>query len=138
MCNFLDPGNPPGSQTVFKYGSTSADTTGDPLTELQMISSVDAVFTASQELTGSVATGANISVASFANGTDKVLFIQVPAIEAAFTKWSEVGNSFQQDVPIDATFSSGTGIWFKSARAGETIYICRYQTTFTGAVVLSR
>ena len=103
-----------------------------------MLSSVDAVFAASQELTGSISTGSNISVANFANSADKVLFIQVPATEAAFTKWSEVGNGFQQNIPIDLIFSSGTGIWFKSIRAGETIYICRYQTTFTGAVVLSR
>ncbi len=138
MCNFLDPGNPPGSQTVFTYGSTNADTTGDALSELQYLNSVDAAFAASQEISGTINSGANISIGNFGNNTDKVLFIEVPTTEAPFTKWTEVGNQFQQEVPIDVTFSSGTGIWFRSMRAGKIIYICRYQTAFTGAVVLSR
>lgn len=127
----------PPANFNFEYGETALDTTGGTPTEAQYKSSVDDVYTAGTEVAGtSLAPGSNINV-DFTNVTDKVLFIEVDASEAAFTKWSEVGNPLQQDQPIDAAFA-GTAVWFKTTRAGETLYITRAQTTFTGNIVLSR
>lgn len=130
---------PPPTNFNFDYGATDLDTTGAPHTEAEYIASVDAVYTASGEVGGApLAPGSNVQVASFGNGTDKVLFVQIDASEAAFTKWSVVGDALQQNQPIDATFAAGSNVWFKSARAGKTIYITRAQTSFSGALVLSR
>lgn len=140
---FLNPINAirksimPSPTYTFKYGVTQADSTGPTLTEAQLLASVDATFTAGQELTGTASLGSNAS-AHFLNTTDKVSFIQVPNSQAVFIKWSEVANAFQQNMPIDALYSVGSGIWFKSSRAGQTIYITRYQTTFIGTIILSR
>lgn len=124
---------------AYEYGATDADTTGEPLTESQYIDSVDDVFTAGDEVEGTPPeTGAATISVTFTNETDQVLFIQVAASEAAFTKWSVVGDPLQQDQPIDATFGAGSNVWFKSTRDGKTIYITRAQTSFSGAVVLSR
>ena len=128
------------SPFLFKYGVTEADTTGTALTEAEYLASVDTTFTAGTELvaTGNN-TGADVVVDAFGNGTvDKVCFVQVAASEAAFTKWSEVGNPFQQNQPIDQSFGSGANVWFKSTRAGQTIYITRSQTSFVGSVIFSR
>lgn len=130
---------PPPVTFNFKYGFTALDTTGATPLEAAYISSVDDVFTAGDELTGGpLTTGSPVQVDSFTNPSDKVLFVQVPATEAAFDLWSEVGNPLQQDQPIDPNYATGANVWFKDTRAGETIYITRSQTTFTGAVVLSR
>lgn len=132
-----------GSQTVvsgltFKYGWTELDTTGITPDEASYIASVDDVFTNANELTGTFNSGGNIQVDDFTNPSDKVLFIQVPISEAAFTKWSEFGNPFQQNQTIDPDFATGSNVFFKSTRAGELIYITRSQTTITGATILSR
>ncbi|HJY23886.1 MAG TPA: hypothetical protein VJ279_13420, partial [Hanamia sp.] len=128
------------SPFLFKYGVTEADTTGTALTEAEYLASVDTTFTAGTELSGIADnTGADVVVDAFGNGTvDKVCFVQVAASEAAFTKWSEVGNPFQQNQPIDQSFGSGANVWFKSTRAGQTIYITRSQTSFVGSVIFSR
>ena len=141
------------SPFLFKYGVTEADTTGAALTEAEYLASVDATFTAGTELSGIADdSGADVVVDAFGNGTvDKVCFVQVAASEAAFTKWSEVGNPFQQNQPIDQSFykkdSNGdniipleqlSNVWFKSTRAGQTIYITRSQTSFVGSVIFSR
>jgi len=129
----------PPAEFAWDYGATDADTTGAPLTEAEYLASVDAVFTAGNEVEGTpLTTGSNVQVDDFGNATDKVLFVQVDATEAAFTKWSVVGNSLQQNQPIDATFGSGASVIFKSTRAGKTIYITRDQTSFDGSLVLSR
>lgn len=123
----------------FTYGFTALDTTGTTPLESAYISSVDDVFTADAELTGGpLVHGANVQVDSFTNPSDKVLFIQVPAVEDDFDLWSEVGNVLQQNQPIDPNYATGSNVFFKDTRAGETIYITRSQTSFTGAVVLSR
>ena len=128
------------SPFLFKYGVTEADTTGDPLTEAEYLASVDATFTAGTELSGIADnSGADVVVDAFGNGTvDKICFVQVDPSQAAFTKWSEVGNPFQQNQPIDQSFGSGANVWFKSTRAGQTIYITRSQTSFVGSVIFSR
>lgn len=128
------------SPFLFKYGVTEADTTGAALTEAEYLASVDATFTAGTELSGIADnSGADVVVDDFGNGAvDKVLFVQVAASEAAFTKWSEVGNPFQQNQPIDQSFGTGANVWFKSTRDGQTIYITRSQTSYVGAVIFSR
>ena len=121
------------------YGYTALDTTGSPPTEANYITSVDTVYTAAGEVHGTpIAIGDPVSVTSFGNSTDKVLFMQIDPAVAAFTLWSVVGDSLQQNQPIDATFGTGSNVWFKSTRAGETIYLTRSQTSFSGAVVFSR
>ncbi|MBL0233267.1 MAG: hypothetical protein IPQ08_06340 [Chitinophagaceae bacterium] len=139
--NLLGPGippEPPIDDDNFFYGFTEADTTGDPLTEEEFIGFVNDVFTATQEQTGTFTPGGNITVVDFGNEDDKVMFIQVPAAEAPFTLWSEVGNPLQQNQAIDPDFATDLNVWFKSTRDGQTIYLTRYQTSFTGAIVLSR
>ena len=140
-------GTPPSLTGDFDYGATEADTTGDALTEAQYRSAVDDVYTASDEVPGvAVAPGANIQVNDFGNATDKVLFMLVyDDAEAAFTKWSVVGDPLQQNQPIDATFGTGSNVWFKSTMAsanpalnGRNVYITRGQTSFAGAVIFSR
>lgn len=128
------------SPFLFKYGVTEADTTGAALTEADYLASVDATFTAGTEISGIADnTGADVVVDAFGNGSiDKVCFVQVASSEAAFTKWSEVGNPFQQNQPIDQSFGTGSNVWFKSTRAGQTIYITRSQTSFVGSVIFSR
>lgn len=128
------------SPFLFKYGVTEADTTGAPLTEAEYLASVDTTFTAGTEISGIADdAGADVVVDAFGNGaTDKVCFVQVASSQAAFTKWSEVGNPFQQNQPIDQSFGAGSNVWFKSTRAGETIYITRSQTSFVGSVIFSR
>lgn len=130
-------GIPPAS-LEFKYGFTSLDTTGEVPTEKEYQDSVDAVFTAVAEQTGTFSDGGTIKVTDFANTADKVLFIQVPASQALFTMWSEVGNPLQQNRPVDPAYSPGSALFFKTTRLGQSLYITRYQTSFTGAVVLSR
>lgn len=129
----------PPAQLQFKYGATDLDTTGDVPEEEAYIESVDDVFTATDELIGTFPEGGNVTVADFENAPDdKVLFIQVPASEDPFTRWSEVGNPLQQNRPINPDFATGNALFFRSTRDGETIYLTRYQTSFTGAIVLSR
>ena len=124
----------------FEYGYTALDTTGAPPTEAEYIASVDTVFTASGEVAGTpeVTGSATITVTSFGNGTDKVLFLEVDPSEAPFTLWSVVGDSLQQNQPIDATFGTGSNVWFKSTRGSDTIYLTRAQTSFGAAVIFSR
>jgi hypothetical protein len=130
---------PPQVNFNFDYGFTAADTTGAALTEAQYLASVDDVYTAGTEVHGApLAPGSNVQVVSFGNGTDKVLFMQIDATEAAFTMWSVVGDALQQNQPIDQTFGGGANVWFKSAHAGKTIYITRSQTSFAGPVLFSR
>lgn len=127
------------SPFLFKYGSTEADTTEDPLTEAEYIGSVDDTFTAGDEMSGIVDNeGENVVVEDFGNTEDKVLFMQVESPEPPFTLWSEVGNPFQQNQPIDASYATGTAVWFKTTRDSKTIYITRSQTSFVGAVIFSR
>jgi hypothetical protein len=133
-------GTPPAPTTFgFDYGATDLDTTGAAKTEAEYIASVDAVYTASGEVAGTpVDNGSNVQVDDFGNSTDKVLFMQVNGSEAAFTKWSVVGDSLQQNQPIDGTFGAGSNVWFKSTRGGKTIYITRSQTSFAAPVLFSR
>jgi hypothetical protein len=129
----------PPATFSFDYGKTALDTTGAPPNEAAYIASVNTVYTASGQIAGApLATGSNVSVTNFGNTADAVLFMQIDATEAAFTKWSEVGNALQQNQPIDASFGTGTAVWFKSTRAGKTIYITRAQTSFAGAIIFSR
>jgi predicted secreted protein len=131
----------------YYYGSTDIDTVVDPgaptlfPSESDFIDSVDDVFTASDELTATAAnTGDNITIASFGGVTsDRVKFLQVPAAEAPFLFWSEVGNPFQQNQPIDASFNILSGnVWFKTDRDGDSLYMTYVQTYFTGAIIFSR
>lgn len=129
---------------IFNYGATEADTTGAPLTEGEYVTSVHDAETGGNNMTDAAPLGGNVAVDDFANGVDeddvpidKVMYIGVPSTEAAFTKWSEVGNIYQQDQPIDQTFS-GTNVWFRTVQGGTTYYITRSQTDFAGAIVLSR
>lgn len=123
------------SSFSFQYGNTLLDTTGNVPSESSYIGSVDvATLLTGGPLTG----GSNVQVADFGNATDKVLFIQVPATELPFTKWSEVGNALQQNQPIDPDYATGSNVFFKSTRAGAAIYVTRSQTTFGGAIILSR
>lgn len=132
------PVEPPDMFDFF-YGYTALDTTGTTPLEAAYISSVDDVFTAGTELTGGpLVHNANVQVDSFTNPSDFVLFIQIPPTEADFDLWSEVGNALQQNQPIDPDYATGSNVFFKDTRAGDKIYISRSQTTFTGAVVLSR
>lgn len=122
----------------FLYGYTDLDTTGPTPDEADYIGSVNAVIIAGTELHGGpLVHGANVQVDSFTNPSDKVLFIQVPD-EDPFDLWSEVGNPLQQNQPIDPTFGSGSNVFFTETSLGLNTYISRSQTTFTGAVVLSR
>ena len=82
-------------------------------------------------------TGVQTCALPICNTVDRVLFIQVPASEAAFTKWSESGNSLQQNIDIDQTFA-GNSLWFKTTIYGNNLYVTRLQTSFTGALILSR
>lgn len=137
---------PPPANFNFNYGATAADTSGAALTESQYISSVDDVFTAAGEVAGvPLAPGSNVQVDDFGNATDKVLFMEIDETEAAFTKWSVVGDALQQNQPIDQTFGGGANAWFKTtmvsangALNGKTVYITRSQTSFAGPVLFSR
>ena len=123
---------------IFTYGETEADTTGAPLTEMEYVTSVTDAIATGNVYTDSETLGGNISVDDFANDSDKVLFIAVPSTEPAFTKWSEVGNIYQQDQPIDQSFATGSNVIFMSVQGATTYYITRSQTDFVGALVLSR
>jgi hypothetical protein len=129
---------PPPVTFEFKFGSTAADTTGAPLTDANYIASVDAVLAALGEYSSTQIHDLDITVTTFYNATDKVLFLQVPPVELPFTKWSEVGNPFQQNQPIDSSFGTGSGVWYKTTRAGNALYLTRSQTTIIGAVIFSR
>lgn len=122
----------------FHYGFTELDTTGEVPPEVDYVTSVDDVFTANEQQTGTFVPGGNVQVNDFENEGDKVMFMQLPAAELPFTKWSEIGNPFQQNLLIDQTFGTGTSTWFKTQRAGETLYMTRYQTSFVGAILFSR
>lgn len=123
---------------TFTYGETEADTTGAPLTESEYLTSVTDAIASGNVYSDSEPLGGNVSVDDFANVGDKVLFIKLPSTEAAFTKWSEVGNIYQQDQPIDPNFATGSNVWFRSVQGATTYYITRSQTDFVGALVLSR
>lgn len=120
---------------TFLYGNTPLDTTGDEPLEADYVSSVDSGVIATG---GTLVAGSNVQVSDFENLSDKVLFIEVPATEEPFTKWSEVGNALQQDQPIDPDYATGSNVWYRSIRGVDAIYFTRSQTTFTGAVILSR
>jgi hypothetical protein len=131
----------------YDYGSTDINTVTTPgfgslfPSEQDFIDSVDAVFTAGDEITGSEPnTGDNVTIENFGSESDdRVRFIQMPSGEALFTKWSEEGNPFQQDQPIDSSFDpSSPNVWFKSVRDGNPIYMTYSQTIFTGAITFSR
>lgn len=129
------PPPPPPVEQGFTYyfGETGLDTTGAPLTEAEYIAGVQSSVATS----GTAAnTGDNVS-AAFTNATDKVLYISVPKSEAVFTKWTEVGNSLQQNQPIDNSISGGN-VFFRTSNSTFNIYVTRYQTSFTGQIILSR
>ena len=140
-------GTPSNVPFDYYYGSTDIDTVITPgfgstfPTESEFVSSVDDVFTAHDEILATAAnTGDNISITSF-SGTpgDRVRFLQVPNTEAPFTLWSEVGNPFQQNQPIDASFNHLSGnVWFKSTRGTNDLYMTYSQTVFSGAIIFSR
>ena len=121
-----------------RYGATNLDTTIVNNAETDYILSANAVFASGADLLQSFIVNApTITINSFSNIQDKVLFIQVPSTEPAFTKWSESGNPFQQNLNIDQSFI-GTELWFKTMLNGNTLYITRIQTRFTGSIILSR
>ena len=129
----ITPPTPPPVVVGFDYtyGQTDLDTTGAVPTEAEYVGSIVSGVTATAANTGD-----NVS-ADFTNTSDKVLYIEVPDTEAPFTMWTEVGNSLQQNQPIDPTFA-GSNVWFKTSTTGKTIYITRSQTSFGGEVILSR
>lgn len=140
-------GTPVAVAFNYDYGSTDINTVTVPgfgslfPSESDFIASVDAVYTAGDELAGSEPnTGDTVTIESFGGSTsDRVKFVQMPASEAAFTKWSEEGNPFQQNQPIDQSFDFLSGnVWFKSVRDGNPIYMTYAQTIFTGAITFSR
>ena len=134
----IGPPPPPSGLLLFAYGATLLDTTVADYMENEYVISVNAIFNANQQLIQNfVPAVTTVTITNFANISDKVLFIQIPSTEAPFTKWSEVGNLFQQDANIDSNFA-GNGVWFKTTRGNSTLYMTRSQTTFTGAVILSR
>lgn len=120
----------------FWFGFTELDTTGDPHTEAEYITSVDDTFSIGTEETRNLAEGADLMVDDFKNSADKVLFIQVPNTVPLFTRWSVVGDALQQNQPIDPGFS-GDSLIFKTVRDGYTLYVTRIQTSFGGPVVLN-
>lgn len=129
-----------GSGFGFIYGYTELDTTGATPTESEYVNSVDPALAVPTIFVGAtLAAGSNVQVDDFLNPSDKVLIIQVNStVELPFTKWSEFGNPLQQNQPIDPNYATGSNVFFKSTRGGYPIYITRSQTTFTGAVILSR
>lgn len=121
-----------------KYGFTDADTTGAPLTEGEYISSVGDAISANTTMNTFIPPNGLVSVDDFGNeSVDKVLFILLPSTESAFTKWSEVGNIYQQNIDIDQSFS-GSGVWFRSVQGANTYYITRWQTNFAGQIDFTR
>lgn len=131
---------------TFYYGFTEAETvldgwTGVTLpTEASLVTSVDNVFTAGTEQTGSEPnTGDDVAVADFGNSDYKVVFMQYPKTEAKFTKWSEVNNPLQQNQPIDQAFNWGSGaVFFISERDDNWVIISYYQTKFAGTIIFHR
>lgn len=129
----------------YRFGWVGIDTvnTGPdyvPLTEADFIASLDNVFTDGEQYMATGAdTDAPITVDDFHNTVDKVTFLQVPKSQAAFAKWTEVGNPFQQNQPIDPTYNYGSGaVWFLSEiETGKWTYLTYYQTTFTGSLIFS-
>lgn len=121
----------------FHYGFTELDTTAINYTEPDYVASVNLAYPTAANHVGTYTPGASVTVQYFGNAIDKVLFMEIPASELAFTLWSEIGNPLQQNQVIDQTFT-GSAVFFKSIHNGETVYITRYQTSFTGAVVFSR
>lgn len=130
----------------FKYGYTEAETVIDGWigillpTEESLVASVDDVFTAGTEQTGSEPnTGDDVLVADFGNVYYKVVFMQYPKTEAKFTKWSEVNNPLQQNQPVDQSFNWGSGaVFFISERGDNWVIISYYQTKFAGKIIFSR
>lgn len=131
----------------YKYGSTDLVTVVTPgfgslfPSESDFIGSVDDVFTAGDELTATAANvGDDVSITNFGGvSTDRVKFLQVPNTEAAFTLWSEVGNPFQQNQPIDASYNFLSGnVWLKATRGSNNLYMTYSQTYFTGSIIFSR
>lgn len=122
------------------YGATDLDTTSVLQPESAYVSSVNDTFTGGGALSVVLNSASDLAVSfPVASGDEyKVRFIQVPASESYYTKWSEVGNPYQQDLPIP-TYGSGVGgVWFRTERDGETLYVTRAQTKFNGAIKLSR
>ena len=130
----------------FYYGFTEAETVIDGWvgvllpTEESLVGSVDDVFTAGTEQSGTEPnTGDDVAVVDFGNTYYKVVFMEYPKTEAKFTKWSEVNNPLQQNQPIDQSFNWGSGaVFFISERAEDWVIISYYQTKFAGKIVFSR
>lgn len=131
---------------TFYYGFTESETVIDGWvgvllpTEESLVGSVDDVFTAGTEQTGSEPnTGDDVAVVDFGNTYYKVVFMEYPKTEAKFTKWSEVNNPLQQNQPIDQSFNWGSGaVFFISERGDDWVIISYYQTKFAGKIVFSR
>lgn len=134
LCDSDNPVPDPGSIFTYNYGYTELDTTGED--ELPEGDYVTALYPGPRTDVGSLTQylGGIVTVPGFENDTDKVCWIWVPSSEAPFTKWSEVGNALQQDQPIDATYTAGTNAFFKTGN----FYVTRSQTSFAGAIILSR
>jgi hypothetical protein len=131
---------------TFYYGFTEAETVIDGWvgvllpTEESLVGSVDDVFTAGTEQSGTEPnTGDDVAVVDFGNTYYKVVFMEYPKTEAKFTKWSEVNNPLQQNQPIDQSFNWGSGaVFFISERGDNWVIISYYQTKFAGKIVFSR
>jgi len=121
------------------HGETALDTTGEPPVLQDYLNAKVLAFDG-DDFDVVAPSGSDVEI-DFDNASDKVLYIQVDPSEAPFTKWSEVGNSLQQNQPIDSSFSSeGTAVIFayKDPDTQAMTYFTRFQTSFTGAIILSR
>lgn len=123
--------------STYYFGYTQLDTVTETPTEAEYLAAVDAAYLAATTASATFNPGTTkITVADFlTGGQDKVMFMEIPSAEAPFTLWSS--EQFQLFQPIDASFEGG-GLFFKSTRGSNTIYITRYQTTFPAEVVFSR
>lgn len=121
------------------WGETGLDTTGAQPVLLDYLNAKTLVFDTSHQATVTPS-GSDVTI-DFENASDKVLYIQVDQSQLPFTKWSEVGNPLQQNQPIGSSFQiDDTTVLFayKDPITGVNVYFTRWQTSFTGALKLSR
>lgn len=131
-CGCAPSETPAGEFKTFRYGCTPLDTTGDNiLTITDYLASLE--NEATTEEIGTFLDGGNIQ-ALFKNTADSVCYIEVPDDEPAFTRFSIIGNSFMQNLPIKQELDGEYSEIFKI----DNFYFTMVQTHFSGPVLLMR
>lgn len=123
---------------LYRYGFTELETASVDRGESEYQSAIQTALTvaAANGVESYTPGQATLSVLTFRNTTDKVVFMGIPSTEAFFTKWSSGG--LQTDQPIDSAIGAGVALFFRTTIGSFTYYVTRYQTLFAQPVVFSR